>query len=172
MSLEDRLALHQRIADTYFDAYANHIARGQVVMTDDWKLAPDFVFKSTYHGAEATIAKMIDVAGNTNEMKTYLFEMPDYHAEECLRWPTPEGFVTRTRWVGHTRDGKALVSTLVNFWWVNAAGEITRCESFINGDEIGPVMEKVVGRRGPFESFDEYWAALAARHRREAAARA
>jgi hypothetical protein len=172
MTLEDRLARNKRIADTYFDAYANHIARGTVVMTDDWKLAPDFTFKSTYHGGEATIAKLIDVAGNTNEMKTYLFDMPDYHAADCMRWPTPEGFVTRTRWVGHTKDGRELASTLVNFWWVNDAGEITRCESMINGDEIGPVMEVVVGRRGPFSSFEDYWAALAARHKKEDTAHA
>ena len=89
---------------------------------------------------------------------------------ECLGWPSPQGFVTRTRWEGHTKDGKALSSTLVNFWWVNEAGEITRCESSINGEELGPVMELVVGRRGPFASFDDYWGALAARHRKQESA--
>jgi hypothetical protein len=167
MTLEERLALHQRLADTYFDAYARHIERGAVVMSDEWRLSPGFLYSSGYHGvdAPAPIASLIEGAGNTNEMKVYLARIPNWRAVECLGWPTPQGFVTRTLWAGRTRDGRMLSSTLVNFWHVNEAGEITRCDGFINGEELGPVMEVVLGRRGPFKSFAEYWQALATRQR-------
>jgi hypothetical protein len=167
MTLEERLARHQRMADTYFDAYAHHVERGAVVMSDEWRIAPDFLYSSPYHGAgrPEKIATLMEGAGNTNEMRLYLAKMPDWRAVEMLGWPTPEGFVTKTRWEGHTRDGRAFEATLVNFWWVNAQGEITRCDASLNGDELGPVMELICGVRGPFATFREYWGALEARQR-------
>jgi hypothetical protein len=166
MTLEDRLALHQRMADTYFDAYAHHVERGAVVMSDEWRIASDFVYASPFHGAGTPerIATLMAGAGNTNEMKLYLAKMPDWRAVDMLGWPTPEGFVTRTRWEGHTREGRTYEATLVNFWWVEG-DQITRCEACVNGDELGPIMELICGVRGPFPTFRAYWSALEARQR-------
>jgi hypothetical protein len=164
MNLEERLALHQRLADTYFDAYAHHIEREAVVMNDEWKIAPDLQYSCAYFGVgkPAPIAHLVDDAGNTKEMKVYLAAMPDWRAVEFLGWPSPQGFVTRTRFEGTTKQGRTLSSTLVNFWYTNQSGEITRCDAVINGDEHGPVVEAVTGIRGPFESFEAYWRALRA----------
>jgi hypothetical protein len=166
MTLEDRLALHQRMADTYFDAYAHHIERKAVVMDDTWKIADDFLYTSPYHGVgkPEKIANLMAGEGNTNEMKLYLAKMPDWRAVEFLAWPTPQGFVTRTRWEGHTREGKTYESTLVNLWWVEG-DQITRCDGMVNGDELGPIMELICGVRGPFDSFRHYWGSLEARQR-------
>jgi hypothetical protein len=167
MELQARLALHQRLADTYFDAYVHHIERGGIAMSEEWKLAPDLLYSSAYFGVgePAPIAHLVDDIGNTNEMKIYLAAMPDWKAVEFLGWPSPEGFVTRTRFEGHTADGRALSSTLVNFWYTDETGRIVRCDGLINGDEQGPVMEAVVGVRGPFEDYEAYWRALRARQR-------
>ena len=164
-NLEDRLALHQRLADTYFDAYAHHIERGAVIMSKEWKLAPGLLYSSAYFGVgnPAPVAHLVDDAGNTNEMKVYLAAMPDWRAIDFLGWPSPQGFITRTRFQGTTKDGRTLSSTLVNFWHTNEVGEITRCDALVNGDEHGPVTEAVTGVRGPFESYEAYWRALTAR---------
>jgi hypothetical protein len=175
MTLEERLALHRRLGAGYHDAYTGHLNRGgRVVFPDEWRISPDCVYRSPYFGGDqdGPIGKWVNTPGAsmndgaTRELRLYLAHFPDWTAVEFLSWASEEGFFTRTRYAGATRRGVQVSAWLIDFFFTDAQGLITRWDGFVDGDEWGPIMQIVTGERGPFPDFKTYWRALAAAEKR------
>lgn len=168
MNLAERIALHRRMAEGYHHAYANQTADGGAVYSEEWQFAPDAVYFSTYFtGGQAVPIGEISqssgvsmVEGAALEARVYASVLPDWHPAEFACWPADNGFATRTRYLGHTRDGVEMSFHMIDFIDTDAEGRITRWETFCDGEEFGPVAQLVIGARGPFKSVFDYWGAL------------
>lgn len=162
MTIEDRVALHRRMAEGYRDAYLRReVSAGATY--EEWKFADDAVYASPYF-AHGELLSLRDIAVSvataaTMEAKAYSVKFPDWKPVEFKCWPADNGFVMRTRWEGHTTAGTQMGFYSISFVDTNDEGEITRWETFVNDEEYGPFLEVAIGVRGPFTS-DEYMAAL------------
>jgi hypothetical protein len=168
MTLEDRIALHRRMAEGYHEAYARRIERGRVQFPPEWRFAEAALYSSAYFGGgrDSPIGKMVNRPGVTisdgasREMRVYAAVLPDYEPVEFHCYPSPEGFVTKTLFVGHTAAGVRMQSWMIDFFLVDDAGLITRWETFSDGEDFGPIVELATGVRGPFPDFATYWRLL------------
>ena len=71
----------------------------------------------------------------------------------------PRVAAMKTRWEGHTKEGKKMGFYSYGFVETNEKCEITRWETHVN-EEYSSFLDVAIGVRGPFESGDEYMAAL------------
>jgi hypothetical protein len=169
MKIEDRLAHHRRIAEGYEEAYKLRAQRGgRVIFPKEWVFAEDAVYVSVYFsgGVESPLGKFLKKSGEsigdgaTREARVYAAKFPDWTTTNFMCWPAENGATWRSRMTGTTKDGVKMAWHMVDFINTNAQGEITRWETFCDGEEFGPVMEHAVGVRGPFKDFTQYWKAL------------
>ena len=164
MNLEERIALHRRMAEGYRDAYMGHDVH-QGGSYDGWEFAADAVYASPYFTGDEVIPLDENLAVGaaacaTMEAKAYAATFADWGPAEFKCWPAENGFVMRTRWEGHTKDGTKLGFYSIGFVDTNEQGQITRWETFPNDEEYGPFLELAIGVRGPFKGATEYVDAL------------
>jgi hypothetical protein len=171
MKIEDRLALHRRMAEGYHAAYKLQGERQSAIYPEEWKFADDAVYSSPYFTGGQGLAMgefskshgMSMTDGATMEAKVYSAVLPDWRPVEFMCWPSDIGFAMRTRFEGHTKDGARMSFHALDFVQTNEAGLIRRWETFVDGEEFGPIVKLAIGVRGPFRDATEYWQALGKR---------
>ncbi|MCK9904980.1 hypothetical protein CC117_32310 [Parafrankia colletiae] len=168
MNLEEKLSLHQRMADGYRDAYL-HQGTKDGATYDSWKFAPDALYSSPYFtghdvinlgeisgGADASLIFEAIAASAIQEAKAYSVTFPDWKLVDYTSWAAENGYVARVRWEGHTRNGLKMGFYSTTFVETNDNGEIRHWQTFVNDEEYGPFLEVAIGRRGPFQGHLEY----------------
>ena len=171
MKLEDRIALHRRMAEGYHAAYEHQHDRKDATYSEEWKFADNAVYYSLYFtgGKALSIGELSKSTGMSMtdgaalEAKAYSAVLPDWGPKEFKCWPSENGFVMRSRFAGHTKDGVTMSFHMVDFVETNELGQITYWETFCDGEEFGPVAELAIGARGPFPDGFAYWGALGKR---------
>ena len=153
MNIEERIAHHRRMAESYRNTYLRHgVQEGQSY--EAWKFATDAVYSSPYFtGDKVNVISEVAVdpaTYATMEAKAYSFTFPDWAPADFKYWPAENGFVMKTRWEGHTKkDGRKMGFYSYGFVETNDKGEITRWETHVN-EEYGDFLEVAIGVRGPF----------------------
>lgn len=138
MTLEERLAMHKKMAEAYWSAYqTRNVEDG--AKYEDWVFAPH---------------------------ATYSVTMPDWAPLDCRCWPSDRGFVMLTHFGGHTPDGVLHDFYAYGFVDTNEKGEITHWETHVS-PEYNDFLDAAIGVHGPFPSFKngagEYMQAVAKR---------
>ena len=164
MNLEERIAKHRRMAESYRDKYVlQKVADGESY--DEWEFTDDAVYTSPYFVADQELV-LKDVATHwdtaaTVEAKAYGITFPDWKPVDYKVWPAENGFVMRYRWQGtNVNDGKAMGFYSISFVDTNDDAQITHWSTYVNDEEYGPFLEAAIGARGPFHG-DSYMQALA-----------
>lgn len=168
MNLGDRIALHAKMAEGYHAAYADQHQEDAADLSPAWTFAEDAVYFSLYFtgGKPVPIGELSNANGMSMtdgaalEAKIYSATLPDWGPAEFRCWPAESGFVTRTRFEGHTLDGTLLSFHMVDFVETNPSGQISYWETFCDGEEFGRVAEAALGVRGPFPDAYTYWGVL------------
>ncbi len=164
MKIEDRVAMHRRMAESYRNAYLHQgVQDGEKY--EAWKFAADGVYASPYFTGDQVFplsAFPVDPAKSaTMEAKAYSLKFSDWKPVEFKCWPADNGFVMKTRWEGHTKeDGTKMGFYSIGFVETNDQGEITRWETHVDDYEYGPFLEVALGVRGPFHGTTAYIDAL------------
>ncbi len=163
LKLEDRIALHRRMAESYYNAYAQKAVKDGASY-EEWKFADDAVYWSPYFGNELIQLSKHPISVSisaTMEAKAYSLKFPDWGPAEFKCWPSDNGFVMKTLFVGHTKDGTRMGFYSYGFVETNDQGQITRWETHVNGEDYSPFLDIAIGVRGPFlKGGDAYMEAL------------
>ncbi len=162
LTIEERISLHRRMAEGYGVAYAK-LAVKDGASYEAWKFAEDAVYASPYFiGDDVLPLRESSVSVSTSahmEAKAYSLTFPDWQPAEFKYWPADNGFVMKTRWEGHTKDGKKMGFFSYSFVETNCYGEITRWETHVN-EEYSPFLDVAIGVHGPFKNRNDYNEAL------------
>jgi hypothetical protein len=163
MTLEERIALHRRMAESYHAAYDKKAVK-EGATYEAWKFADDAKYWSPYFGNHIIELKTTPISvkdSATMEALAYSLKFPDWGPIEFKSWPSDNGFVMKTLFQGHMKDGTEMRFFAYGFVETNDQGEITRWETHVNGDEYGPFLDVAIGVHGPFkESAAPYMEAL------------
>ena len=164
MNLEERIALHRRMAEAYRDAYMGHDVHAGGSYAE-WEYADDAVYSSPYFTGDTVLPLDENLAVGaaacaTMEAKAYAATFTDWGPVGFKCWPADNGFAMQTRWEGHTKDGTKMGFYSIGFVDTNEQGQITRWETFPNDEEYGPFLELAIGVRGPFKDGSDYVDAL------------
>ncbi|CUU60963.1 hypothetical protein Ga0074812_15124 [Parafrankia irregularis] len=168
MNLEEKIALHRRMADGYRDAYLQQGVKDGATY-DGWKFATDAIYSSPYFtgddvinlgeisgGSDASLILTAMADSAIREAKAYSVTFPDWKLVDYATWAAENGYVARVRWEGHTRAGVKMGFYSTTFIETNDAGEIRHWQTFVNDEEYGPFLEVAIGKRGPFKGHLEY----------------
>jgi hypothetical protein len=153
MTLEERIALHRRMAESYYNAYHQQAVK-EGTTYEDWKFADNAVYFSPYFGQGLIHLKEHPISVKTSatmEAKAYSLKFPDWGPEQFKCWPSDNGFVMQTLFSGHTEDGKKMSFYAYGFVETNEAGEITRWETHVNED-YDAFLDVAIGVHGPFDN--------------------
>lgn len=165
MKIEDRIALHRRMAEGYGSAYAKQEVKDGASY-EAWKFAEDAVYASPYFIGDELLPireSAVDVSTSAiMEAKAYSLKFPDWKPLDFKYWPADNGFVMKTRWEGHTKEGTKMGFFSYSFVETNDQGEITRWETHVN-EEYSPFLDVAIGVHGPFRNRSEYMDALSRR---------
>lgn len=156
LTLEDRIALHRRMAESYYDAYSEKTVEDGSTY-DEWKFTIDALYWSPYFGDnEIELYKYpISVrASATMEAKVYTITLPDWAPLGFECWPSDKGFVMQTHFGGHKEDGTLVDFYAYGFIKTNEYGEITRWETHVS-PEYNDFLDIVIGVHGPFKQGPE-----------------
>lgn len=161
MKLEERIAHHRRMAESYRNAYLRQgVQEGEHY--EAWKFADDATYASPYFMRDQVIklktAPADSAKAATMEAKAYALTFPDWKPADFKYWPADHGFVMKTRWEGTTRDGKKMGFYSYSFVETNDKGEVSHWETHVN-DEYSPFLDVAIGVHGPFRG-NEYMEAL------------
>ena len=165
MTLEERLAMHKKMAEAYWSAYKTRNVKDGAKY-EDWVFAPHATYWSPYFGNN-----VIDLDNNpmsvqisaTMEAATYSVTMPDWAPLDCRCWPSDRGFVMLTHFGGHTPDGVLHDFYAYGFVDTNEKGEITHWETHVS-PEYNDFLDAAIGVHGPFKNgAGEYMQAVAKR---------
>lgn len=167
MNLEDRIALHNRMARAYGDAYLRQgVQDGEKKFVDVWKFHPDCMYASPYFtGDEAFKLSEFppeeSARASTMEAKVYSLRFPpDWKPVDFKHWPADNGFVMKTRWQGTNKDtGTVMGFYSYSFIDTDDNGEVVRWETHINS-EYSDFLDVAIGVHGPFHGTHEYTDAL------------
>ncbi len=173
MKLEDRIAVHTRMAKAYGDAYLRQGVQDGEAFVDVWKFADDAVYASPYFTGDE-VYKLSEfpeesARASTVEAKVYSLRFPDWKPVDFKYWPADNGFVMKTRWQGNTKDGIEMGFYSCSFVETNDGGEVTRWETHVN-DEYSAFLDVAIGVHGPFRVTSEYVEALERRLEEEGVA--
>jgi hypothetical protein len=162
MTLEERIAHHRRMAESYRNAYLRQgVQEGEEY--EAWKFAEDGVYASPYFTGDQVFpfsAFPADTAkAATMEAKAYSLTFPDWKPADFKYWTADNGFVMKTRWEGTTKDGTTMGFYSYSFVETNDQGEVLRWETHVN-DEYSPFLDIAIGVHGPFHGTSEYVEAL------------
>ena len=163
LSLEEKISLHRRMAESYRDAY-NKKAVKDGATYEEWKFSKDALYWSPYFGDNVIdlFKNPISVqASATMEAKAYSVTLPDWAPLGFECWPSDNGFVMQTHFGGHKEDGTLVDFYAYGFVKTNEFGEITRWETHVS-PEYNNFLDVTIGVHGPFKNGPEpYMEALA-----------
>lgn len=163
MTLEETLEHNRRLAESYHQAYVKQTVQGGATY-DEWKFAPHATYFSPYFGNN-----MIDLDNNpmtvqqsaTMEASTYCVTLPDWTILSFESWPSDRGFVMKSHFGGHDKDGVMHDFYAYGFVDTNEKGEITHWETHVS-PEYNDFLDVVLGVHGPFKNgAHEYMMAVA-----------
>ncbi len=161
MKLENRIALHRRMAESYRDSYLRQGVKDGATQ-EEWRFADDAVYASPYFtGSHVLLLREVNksvATVATMEAKAYSAKFPDWKPADFKYWPAENGFVMKTRWEGHMKDGTSMGFYSYGFVETNERGEITRWETHVN-EEYDAFLKVAIGVSGPFHG-SEYVDAL------------
>lgn len=162
MTTDERIAHHRRMAEAYRNAYLRQgVQSGETY--EAWTFAEDGVYASPYFTGDATFPLSefsTDTAkAATMEAKAYSLTFPDWKPTDFKYWPADNGFVMKTRWQGHTKDGVAMGFYSYSFVETNDRGQVAHWETHVN-DEYSAFLDIAIGTHGPFHGTSEYVDAL------------
>lgn len=122
LNLEERINLHRRMAESYFNAYSKKVVKDGATY-EEWKFSDDATYWSPYFGNELINLK--------------------------------------TKFAGHTKEGKEMSFFAYGFVETNEEGEIIHWETHVSED-YSAFLEVAIGVRGPFrENAQVYMEAVA-----------
>ena len=153
LTLEERVDLHRRMAESYHNAY-NEKAVKEGATYNEWVFADDAVYFSPYFGQGLINLKEHPVsvtASATMEAKAYSLQFPDWGPEQFKCWPADNGFAMQTLFSGHTQDGVKMSFYAYGFVETNESGEITRWETHVSED-YNAFLDVAIGVHGPFDN--------------------
>ena len=168
-SLENRIAHHRKMAESYYSAYRDHTVEEGDTYTE-WVFAPHAKYWSPYFGDH-----LIDLSeypmsvrqSATMEASTYCITFPDWGPLDFKCWPSDNGFVMQTHFGGHDEDGKLWDFYAYGFIETNRFGEITRWETHVS-PEYNDFLDRAIGIHGPFKNGPEPYMEAVAKKQREA----
>jgi hypothetical protein len=171
MTLEERIALHRRMATSWFETYRDFPKKKVITMSSEWKWSDDAIYWSPYFSGskEHPVGKFFkrgDLSfgsGASQETAVYADAFPDWRPVEFTCWPSENGCAWRSKQEGHNSKGVKYAAHIVNLITTNSEGLITRYESHLDSAEFGPVAMQALGTPGPFENFGAYWKILSVR---------
>ena len=158
MTPEERIAHHCRMAEGYRNAYLDKgVWDGEEY--EAWQFAEDGVYLSPYFTGDQVFPFSefpTDTAkAAMMEAKAYSLNFPDWRPTDFKYWSAVNGFVMKTRWEGHTKDGTRMGFFSYSFVDTNAEGEVSRWETHVD-DEYSRFLEVAIGIAGPFNGTSEY----------------
>ncbi len=163
LSLEERIELHRRMAESYRDAYSDKAVKDGATYSE-WKFSDDALYWSPYFGdnvIELSTHPISVKASATMEAKAYSVTFPDWAPLGFKCWPSENGFVMQTHFGGHTADNKLMDFYSYGFVETNEQGLITRWETHVS-PEYNDFLDVAIGIHGPFKQGPEpYMEALA-----------
>ncbi len=163
MSIEERVAHHRRMAESYAQTYLRRgVQEGETY--EAWKFAPDATFASPYFTGEGVLISLAAAPADagkvaTMEAKAYALKFPDWKPASFVYWPADNGFAMKTRWEGHAADGTTMGFYSYGYVTTNDKGEIAHWETHVNS-EYDTFLDYVLGVHGPFHGYTEYTDAL------------
>jgi len=163
IKLEDRIAMHRRMAESYHNAYTQKTVKDGETY-DEWKFAEDALYWSPYFGDNVIELRIYPISVKTSatmEAKAYSVTLPDWAPLGFECWPSDNGFVMQTHFGGHKKDGTLVDFYAYGFVKTNELCEITRWETHVS-PEYNDFLDVVIGVHGPFKKGPEpYMEALA-----------
>lgn len=165
ISLEERISMHRRMAESYRDAY-NAKAVKDGATYDEWIYAEDAIYWSPYFGDNVIDLRTTPISVKTSAMmeaKAYSVTLQDWAPLSFECWPSDIGFTMQTHFGGHKKDGTLVDFYAYGFVKTNDKGEITRWETHVS-PEYNDFLDVVIGVHGPFKNGAEpYMEALSAK---------
>ena len=164
MNLEDRIALHVRMANAYGDAYLRQGVQDGEKFVEVWKFHPDCMYASPYFTGDQAF-KLSEfpeesARASTMEAKVYSLRFPDWKPVDFKYWPADNGFVMKTRWQGTSKEtGTVMGFYSYSFVDTDGNGEVVRWETHVNS-EYSDFLDVAIGVHGPFHGTHEYTDAL------------
>ncbi|GEM_PF-705333 len=152
LELKDRITLHRRMAESYHSAYAQKAVKEGATYAE-WEFAEDALYWSPYFGNEVIQLSKVPIsvaASATMEAKAYSVQFPDWGPVDFKCWPADNGFVMKTLFEGHMKNGTKMSFHSYGFVETNDRGQITRWETHVNGEEYSPFLKAAIGVHGPF----------------------
>lgn len=164
----ERIAMHRRMAEGFGNSYRSRRDHASADQCTSWNFVEDAVYFSPYFTGgrliylrDYTVYRSLDISiVAATEEQAYAAEFPDWGPIEFKYWPSDNGFAMKTLFQGRTRQGRAMSFWAGGFIETNDAGAITRWETHVNGEEVGPFLDIAIGRHGPFNSPTAYFKAL------------
>lgn len=163
MNIEERVAHHKRMAQSYAQTYLRQaVQEGE--RYEAWTFASDATFASPYFTGEGVLIPLAATPADagkvaTMEAKAYALKFPDWKPAKFDYWAADNGFAMKTRWEGHAEDGTTMGFYSYGYVTTNEAGEIAHWETHVN-DEYNAFLDYVIGVHGPFHGHSEYVQAL------------
>jgi hypothetical protein len=151
LTLEERIALHCRMAESYHAAYDEKAVKDGATY-EDWKFADNAAYFSPYFGKELIQLKTQPISVSASAMmeaKAYSFKFPDWGPVDFKYWPADNGFVMKTLFKGHTKSDTKMSFYAYGFVETNDQGEITRWETHVNED-YSAFLDVAIDVHGPF----------------------
>lgn len=169
MTLEERIKLHRRMADSYYQAYRNDdVKEGKTY--EEWKFADDAIYWSPYFGNNEIELKNHPISvkdAATMEALAYSVEFKDWKPLGFKCWPSDNGFTMQTHFGGHSSEGKFMEFYAYGFVETNENGEIIRWETHVNPD-YNDFLDVAIGVHGPFREGPEPYMEAVAKKMKEA----
>lgn len=169
LTLEERIALHRRMAESYHSAYDKKAVKDGATY-EEWTFADDATYWSPYFGKGLIHLRThpISVTNSaTMEAKAYSLKFPDWGPIEFECWPSDNGFVMKTLFSGHTKDGIEMSFFSYGFVKTNDKGEIKHWETHVSED-YNAFLDVAIGVHGPFDDNAALYMEALARTLKEA----
>jgi len=156
LNIEERIALHRRMAESYRDAYFEKAVKDGATY-DEWKYAEDALYWSPYFGDNVIELSKHPISvkeSATMEAKAYSLTFSDWAPLGFKCWPSDNGFVMQTHFGGHMEDGALMDFYAYGFVDTNEQGQITRWETHVS-PEYNDFLDVAIGVHGPFKQGPE-----------------
>lgn len=169
LTLEERISLHRRMAESYRNAYDNKAVKDGATY-EEWNFSDDALYWSPYFGDNVIElhSNPISVkASATLEAKVYSLTFPDWAPLEFKCFPSDHGFVMQTHFGGHQKDGTLVDFYSYGFIETNEEGLINRWETHVS-PEYNDFLDLAIGVHGPFKNGPEPYIEALTRKLKEA----
>ncbi len=169
LTLEERIALHRRMAESYHAAYLEKTVKDGATY-DEWKFADDALYWSPYFGDNVINLRTNPISVKTSatmEARAYSVTFPDWAPLDFKCWPSDNGFAMQTHFGGHKKGGTFMGFYAYGFVETNEEGLITHWETHVS-PEYNDFLDAAIGVHGPFKQGPEPYMEALSRKLKEA----